>query len=508
MLTVGHHPHLQLAVSAAGRSRRIVYNTFSRYFLLQSKTTQCHVSAATACSFFRLRWQPLTTKATSQTIYIKPSIDRAYTPALQQRQLLPSTSLVWPRIDASATLERRISTTVNLRATKTPLAADPAPTQPTADSVQALLVPNTTSASFMDETPPVIKHANTRTTEEIAQDTAVVASAIYISQAAYIGEWKSRVKQLRREVTEVDQKNQRKHQLEGSQKVVLLAISSNLIMFFAKLYGAINSGSASMYSEALHSLADDMEHPYGFLSEKYAWALVSGVGDPTLALWILGASLTFDITTMAFAYRQISDSARKAGTGFWSYLIKGGDPTSVQVFLEDCSSVTGVIIAGICLSLSTYLALPFIDSLGSITIGILLSAVATFLIKRNISGLVERSMNPIKEAHIVRLLEADSIVTSVHDVKSTIIGPEWARFKAEILFNGDEVARRYMSANPAKSKTDLEVLKTLNSDVEIQEWMTRYSSRVVASLGTEVDRLELEIKAHHPEVKHIDLEIL
>ncbi|KAH9250547.1 hypothetical protein BASA81_011653 [Batrachochytrium salamandrivorans] len=542
MLTVGHHPHLQLAVSAAGRSRRIVYNTFSRYFLLQSKTTQCHVSAATACSFFRLRWQPLTTKATSQTIYIKPSIDRAYTPALQQRQLLPSTSLVWPRIDASATLERRISTTVNLRATKTPLAADPAPTQPTADSVQALLVPNTTSASFMDETPPVIKHANTRTTEEIAQDTAVVASAIYISQAAYIGEWKSRVKQLRREVTEVDQKNQRKHQLEGSQKVVLLAISSNLIMFFAKLYGAINSGSASMYSEALHSLADvlnesllmlgisrslrqpDMEHPYGFLSEKYAWALVSGVGvfflgggvslyhgisglfspdhvigDPTLALWILGASLTFDITTMAFAYRQISDSARKAGTGFWSYLIKGGDPTSVQVFLEDCSSVTGVIIAGICLSLSTYLALPFIDSLGSITIGILLSAVATFLIKRNISGLVERSMNPIKEAHIVRLLEADSIVTSVHDVKSTIIGPEWARFKAEILFNGDEVARRYMSANPAKSKTDLEVLKTLNSDVEIQEWMTRYSSRVVASLGTEVDRLELEIKAHHPE---------
>ncbi|KAH9275626.1 hypothetical protein BASA83_001914 [Batrachochytrium salamandrivorans] len=537
MLTVGHHPHLQLAVSAAGRSRRIVYNTFSRYFLLQSKTTQCHVSAATACSFFRLRWQPLTTKATSQTIYIKPSIDRAYTPALQQRQLLPSTSLVWPRIDASATLERRISTTVNLRATKTPLAADPAPTQPTADSVQALLVPNTTSASFMDETPPVIKHANTRTTEEIAQDTAVVASAIYISQAAYIGEWKSRVKQLRREVTEVDQKNQRKHQLEGSQKVVLLAISSNLIMFFAKLYGAINSGSASMYSEALHSLADvlnesllmlgisrslrqpDMEHPYGFLSEKYAWALVSGVGvfflgggvslyhgisglfspdhvigDPTLALWILGASLTFDITTMAFAYRQISDSARKAGTGFWSYLIKGGDPTSVQVFLEDCSSVTGVIIAGICLSLSTYLALPFIDSLGSITIGILLSAVATFLIKRNISGLVERSMNPIKEAHIVRLLEADSIVTSVHDVKSTIIGPEWARFKAEILFNGDEVARRYMSANPAKSKTDLEVLKTLNSDVEIQEWMTRYSSRVVASLGTEVDRLELEIK--------------
>ncbi|XJO76598.1 hypothetical protein BDV3_007103 [Batrachochytrium dendrobatidis] len=420
------------------------------------------------------------------------------------------------------------------------------------DSINSIQPSAIDTAQVVSSNPPTpIRTVEPITREEQAHDSAVLATVAYISQAAYIGEWKSRVKQLRREVTEVEHKNQRKHQLKGSQKVVLLAISSNLIMFFAKSYGAITSGSASMYSEALHSLADvlnesllmlgisrslrqpDTEHPYGFLSEKYAWALVSGVGvfflgggvslyhginglfvndhvlgDPTIALYILGASLSFDLVTMAFAYRQIASSARQASTTFWSYLVKGGDPTSVQVFLEDCSSVTGVLVAGTCLSLSNYFSLPFIDSLGSITIGILLSAVATFLIKRNISGLVERSMHPAKEASIIGLLEADSIVTSVHDVKSTSIGPEWARFKAEILFNGEEVARKYIASNPVRIKTDLETLRALNTDAEIQEWMTKHSARVVASLGTEVDRIELEIKAHHPEVKHIDLEIL
>nr|KAJ3418559.1 hypothetical protein HK105_008165 [Polyrhizophydium stewartii] len=309
-----------------------------------------------------------------------------------------------------------------------------------------------------------------------AAHASAVASAAYVPQAAYIGEWKSRVKQLRREVTEVESKNIRKNQLEGSQRVVILAITSNMIMFLAKLYGAIQSGSASMFSEALHSLADDLEHPYGFTSEKYAWALVSGV------------------VTMSFAYKQIKASARAAGMTFWSYLRRGGDPSSVQVFLEDISSVTGVAVAGICLSLSKFLEMPFIDSLGSITIGILLSSVATFLIQRNISGLVEKSMNAQKEANIIAILEADPVVTSVHDVKSTSIGPEWARFKAEILFDSEVVARKYAATNAAKMQAEIDTLRGLKTDAEIQEWMARHGSRVVASLGAEVDRLELEIK--------------
>lgn len=265
---------------------------------------------------------------------------------------------------------------------------------------------------------------------------------------------------------------QRNSTLAGSAKVVGVAIGTNLIMFSGKLYGAISSGSASMFAESLHSLADivnesllmfgiwrslrraDGDHPYGFLHEKYAWALVSGcgvfflgggvtlhhgitgflagghiLGDITPALFALGGSLVFELITMSIAYRQISKCADAAGISFFEYLKVGADPTSVQVFMEDCASVTGIAIAGTCMTLSKYLALPLLDSIGSITIGLLLSNVAIFLIRRNIASLTESALDPGRENQIIEILEADPVVKSVHDVKSTSLGPEWARFK-------------------------------------------------------------------------------
>jgi zinc transporter 9 len=149
-------------------------------------------------------------------------------------------------------------------------------------------------------------------------------------------EWRSAVKQLRRVVKEAETNQARHSVLLESQKVVGLAIISNGCLFTGKMYAAVQSGSSSMFSEALHSLADmlnetllmwgiwrslkepDKSHPYGFFSERYAWALVSGVGvlflgggvslyhgvvglinvsplgDLTYAAVALGASLVFE----------------------------------------------------------------------------------------------------------------------------------------------------------------------------------------------------------------------
>ncbi|KNC97037.1 cation diffusion facilitator family transporter [Spizellomyces punctatus DAOM BR117] len=369
--------------------------------------------------------------------------------------------------------------------------------------------------------------------------------------AADIGEYKSQVRQLKREVTEVKSKINRKKTLQGSQKVVGLAMMSNIALFSGKLYAAIQSGSASMFSEALHSLADalnesllmwgiwrslrepDPQHPYGFTAERYAWALVSGVGvfflgggvsiyhgisglmaahhalgDVTSSWIVLGASLLFEGGTMTYAWRHISKSAEAAGVSVLEYLRRGADPTAVQVFMEDCAAVAGVVVAGSCLTLSKLLNLPVIDSIGSITIGILLSCVATFLIRRNIAGLVETSMPAHRQAEIVRELESDPVVSSVQDIKSTALGPEWARFKAEILFNGEEVTRRYITRNPELFAMEYEQLKKLKTREEVEVWLERQGGRVVSTLGSEVDRLEFNIMTKRPEVKHIDLEIL
>jgi zinc transporter 9 len=133
--------------------------------------------------------------------------------------------------------------------------------------------------------------------------------------------------------------------------------------------------------------------------------------------------------TMIVAYKQIAKSAEAAGVSFRDYLKRGGDPTAVQVFLEDCASVAGVMIASVSLTLSKSLALPVLDSIGSVAIGVLLGAVASFLVKRNISSLVETSLSQSRQAQIVSILEKDPVVRSVHDVKTTCLGPEWVRFK-------------------------------------------------------------------------------
>lgn len=159
--------------------------------------------------------------------------------------------------------------------------------------------------------------------------------------------------------------------------------------------------------------------------------------------------------------------------------------------------------------MSQYLNSPFVDSCGSLAIGVLLGSVAAFLVRRNIASLVERRMDIRREREIVKVLEGDGVVRSVHDVKSTMLGGDYVRFKAEILFNGEQVAKRYLhSLPPAILKREMEMLKECSSEKEMRQWIVRHGSGIIGMLGSEVDRIEWEIKKAVPEVKHCDLEIL
>lgn len=127
--------------------------------------------------------------------------------------------------------------------------------------------------------------------------------------------------------------------------------------------------------------------------------------------------------------------AEKTGVSVREYVKNGSDPSSVQVLMEDSSSVCGTLIAASCFTASWYFENPVLDAMGSVMIGGLLSSVAVFLIRRNMKMVVENSM----PAHRVRLLEqvvaSDPLIQSVQDVKTISMGPEHARFKAEVYIN-------------------------------------------------------------------------
>lgn len=117
-------------------------------------------------------------------------------------------------------------------------------------------------------------------------------------------------------------------------------------------------------------------------------------------------------------------------------------------------------------------------------------------------------MRPEKLRVIVGTLEADPVVHSVHDVKTTCLGPEWVRFKAEINFNGEEVTRRYIHSHRSILELEFEKLQSCQSQRDMEVWLRKHGRGVVEQLGAEVDRLEVDIKKRAPEIKHCDLEVL
>jgi divalent metal cation (Fe/Co/Zn/Cd) transporter len=118
----------------------------------------------------------------------------------------------------------------------------------------------------------------------------------------------------------------------------------------------------------------------------------------------------FHIATLSFASRQIKRQAKQAEMSFMEYFKKRADPSTVQVFMEDSAALLGVMIASGTLVASRWLDLWWLDSAGSITIGLLLSSVGVFLVKRNLAGLIQTRMDPEGEREIVELLQNDIIV--------------------------------------------------------------------------------------------------
>ena len=99
------------------------------------------------------------------------------------------------------------------------------------------------------------------------------------------------------------------------------------------------------------------------------------------------------------------------------------------------------------------------------------------------------------------------MVRGLHDVKATDMGTGTIRFKAEADFDGREITSAYLS-----SKIDLESVlqeaKAINDLKTLEQFMLVHGEGVIDQLGEEVDRLEKKLRDKHPNVRHVDLEVL
>uniref|UniRef100_A0A1A9WIH0 Proton-coupled zinc antiporter SLC30A9, mitochondrial n=1 Tax=Glossina brevipalpis TaxID=37001 RepID=A0A1A9WIH0_9MUSC len=360
---------------------------------------------------------------------------------------------------------------------------------------------------------------------------------------------KRRLRDYRREMGSRTTTVEDERGLRGkSGKVVLIAIGINGLNFLFKVGGWLYSGSHSMFAEAVHSLADtinqlilaygihkstqmaDPDHPYGYTNMKYVSSLISGVGifcvgtglsvyhgitglmnpEPMenflWALFILGGSLVSEGATLLVAVNEIRRAAKLSGISFKEYVVTGKDPCVNVVLTEDAAAVASVVVAACCMGVSIVTGSPAYDAVGSLLVGSLLGAVASFIIYTNVAALVGRS---IPQEHLERInseLESDIMIRAIHDVKGIDMGNSLVRYKAEIDFDGRELTRFYFDKQELTEL--LKVVKSFQTVDELEQFLLNHGENIVDLMGGEIDRIEMKLRKKFPEIRHCDLEIL
>lgn len=235
--------------------------------------------------------------------------------------------------------------------------------------------------------------------------------------------------------------------MAGNSKIAIYgAIGANSLIAIGKFMAAFFTGSSAMLAEGIHSLVDtgnglllllgikrskqepDELHPFGYGKEVYFWSFVVSIlifalgggfaiyegihalqdphviEDPTWNYGVLIAALIFESTALYLALRAFNKS-RAASGNLIKNIIQSKDAATFAVIIEDAAAVIGLSIALLGVFLSQQLQNPYIDGAASVSIGVLLLVVATFLAKESKGLLLGESANPEVLASVDKIMK-------------------------------------------------------------------------------------------------------
>ncbi len=122
-------------------------------------------------------------------------------------------------------------------------------------------------------------------------------------------------------------------------------------------------------------------------------------------------------------------------------VIATSDPTLRAVFAEDSAVLTGLAIAAVGLGAHQLTGSSTPDAVGSILVGVLLAAVATFLVDRNRESLIGEEADPRLRAAAIRALLAEPEVARVTYLRLEFVGPRLVSVIGDVDLTGDDTDR-------------------------------------------------------------------
>lgn len=273
---------------------------------------------------------------------------------------------------------------------------------------------------------------------------------------------------------------------DASLTSVFAALAANTTIAVAKGIAAALTGSAALFAETLHTVADagneiflymairrserpaDASHPLGYGPERWYWALLAAIGmfvvGGAVSIWeginalfhpreleafwvgvaILVIAILLDGISRAIAVRELRGRASRAGMPLRQFLAESSDPTVTTVYLEDTIDVLGASLALSALVLHKVTGIEIFDPIATLIIGGLLTYVAIHLTGRNRALLTNQSVAPRHLDALKSAIEAQPGIIAVHSLEAVSLGPKSAMVAAEVELRpgltGDDVA--------------------------------------------------------------------
>jgi cation diffusion facilitator family transporter len=251
-----------------------------------------------------------------------------------------------------------------------------------------------------------------------------------------------------------------------SRRTAAVALASNVTIAAAKIAAGVVSGSAAMYAEAAHSLADsvnqtfllrsiglserppDPEHPFGSGRERFLWTFVAAIGtflagavfaigwgvyelirprggqsEFVIPFVVLGLSLITEGFSWLRALRQTRGEARRERLGYLDYVRQSRDPNVKMVLFEDSAALIGIALAAVGIGLQAITGVEFWDPLASVAIGAMLIVVAFWMARDARYMLVGASARPDERARLEAALNDFPEIDEVRELLTLTLGP-------------------------------------------------------------------------------------
>jgi cation diffusion facilitator family transporter len=275
-------------------------------------------------------------------------------------------------------------------------------------------------------------------------------------------------------------------ELLKKNRAIVAAMSANFIVALMKFIVSLVSGSASMFSEAIHSAADtmnqivlligkkraekipDKKHPFGYARSTFfasfivasflffiggAFSLSEAIekighivresglheleqSSMMIAAAILLVSIALEVFSLRTAIREVREEQEITGirTSLWRFYRDTNNASLIVIVTEDLAAVIGLslALAGVLATLIT--GNPLFDAIGGAAVGVLLIVAAFVLGKEIASLIIGESLESGKLKELEKIAESAPHVKKCRRIKSDALGSDAILVEIDVEF--------------------------------------------------------------------------